>query len=169
VFLEALTDTVGPPAPLGGTRLLGARRSRRRRGCSWLATCLAAEGPLRAGSESVSRMANHMMAVTTEPDATRKANRCLLEFPLTRHSVFRDRYVHSVVRERTHVHRCKPVFSLPAYIDRGAKEIPSHLPGTMSVSNSRVEFRAFPQVNNLSMAMPSTYNPVWAFTQAQYS
>jgi hypothetical protein len=41
------------------------------------------------------------------------------------------------------------VLSFPARIDGGSKGVPSHLPGTISVSTGRVEFHAFPQVEDL--------------------
>jgi hypothetical protein len=39
--------------------------------------------------------------------------------------------------------------SLPARLDGGSKGVPSHLPGTIYVSTGRVEFHAFPQVEDL--------------------
>src|SRR5580704_14267528 len=43
----------------------------------------------------------------------------------------------------------EPALSLPARLDGGRKGVPSHLPGTIYVSTDRVEFHAFPQVEDL--------------------
>jgi hypothetical protein len=39
--------------------------------------------------------------------------------------------------------------SFPARLDGGSKGVPSHLPGTIYVSTDRIEFQAFPQVEDI--------------------
>lgn len=43
----------------------------------------------------------------------------------------------------------EPALSFPARLDGGSRGVPSHLPGTIYVATERVEFHAFPQVEDL--------------------
>jgi hypothetical protein len=43
------------------------------------------------------------------------------------------------------------IISLPAMLDGGSRGVPSSLSGTVSLSETRVEFEAFPQVENVTL------------------